>query len=206
MLVIVLARNWWALALRGLFDVLFGIAAFVWPGITLVALVLLYGAFAMVDGIFALTAVLVGRTPGGRPWWSLLLEGVFGLAVGILTFAWPGITALALLYLIAAWALVTGILEITAAIQLRKEIQGEWLLALAGILSVLFAGILVVNPGAGALAVVWIIGAYAIAFGVLLLMLGFRLRSWLRQLSQIPISPATDVNAAAVRGTTSMAR
>lgn len=206
MLVIVLARNWWALALRGFFDVLFGIAAFVIPGITLVALVFLYGAFAMVDGIFALTAVLLGRTQGGRPWWSLLLEGIFGIAVGILTFAWPGITALALLYLIAAWALVTGILEITAAIRLRKEIEGEWLLALAGILSVLFALMLVANPGAGALAVVWIIGAYAIAFGVLLMMLGFRLRSWLRQVTQIPVSPAVDVNSAAVRGTTSMAR
>ena len=205
-MVTVLARNWWVLALRGFFDVLFGIAAFVIPGITLVALVFLYGAFAMVDGIFALTAVLVGRTPGGRPWWSLLLEGILGIAVGILTFAWPGITALALLYLIAAWALVTGILEITAAIRLRKEIQGEWLLALAGILSVLFALMLVANPGAGALAVVWIIGAYAIAFGVVLLVLAFRLRSWLRHQTQIPISPAADVNSAAVRGTTSVAR
>jgi uncharacterized membrane protein HdeD (DUF308 family) len=179
-MVIVLARNWWALALRGLFAVLFGIVAFVLPGITLGALVLLYGAYALVDGIFAIAAAVAGRDEG-LPWWAMLLEGVVGIAVGVMTFAWPGITALALLYLIAAWAFVTGALEIAAAIRLRKEIRGEWLLALSGVMSVLFGVILVVNPGAGALAVVWLIGAYAIAFGVVLLVLGFRLRSLARQ-------------------------
>ena len=166
-MVIVLARNWWALALRGLFAVLFGIVAFAWPGITLGALVLLYGAYALVDGVFAIAAALAGRAggcPGGPCCWRALV----GIAVGIMTFAWPGITALVLLYLIAAWAVVTGVLEIVAAIRLRKEIRGEWLLALSGVLSVLFGMALVVNPGAGALAVVWLIGAYAIAFGVLL--------------------------------------
>src|SRR4051794_18320940 len=155
MMVMVLARNWWALVLRGLFAVLFGIMAFAWPGITLGALVLLYGAYALVDGIFAIAAALAGRT-GGLPWWAMLLEGVAGIAVGIMTFAWPGITAIVLLYLIAAWALVTGVLEIVAAIRLCREIRGEWLLALSGILSVLFGLALVVNPGAGALAVVWL--------------------------------------------------
>jgi uncharacterized membrane protein HdeD (DUF308 family) len=180
-MVIVLARNWWALALRGLFAVLFGIVAFALPGSTLGALVLLYGAYALVDGIFAIAAAVAGRDEG-LPWWAMLLEGVVGIAVGVITFAWPGITALVLLYLIAAWAFVTGALEIAAAIRLRKEIRGEWLLALSGVLSVLFGVILVVNPGAGALAVVWLIGAYAIAFGVVLLVLGFRLRSLARQL------------------------
>ena len=136
-MVIVLARNWWALVLRGLFAVLFGIMALAWPGITLGALVLLYGAYALADGVFAIAAVMAGRT-GGRPWWSLLVEGLVGIAVGIMTFAWPGITALVLLYLIAAWAVVTGIFEIVAAIRLREEIRGEWLLALSGILSILF--------------------------------------------------------------------
>src|SRR5512135_3769825 len=166
-MVIVLARNWWALVLRGLFAVLFGIMALAWPGITLGALVLLYGAYALADGVFAIAAVMAGRT-GGRPWWSLLVEGLVGIAVGIMTFAWPGITALVLLYLIAAWAFVTGIFEIVAAIRLREEIRGEWLLALSGILSILFGLALVVYPGAGALAVIWVIGAYAIASGVLM--------------------------------------
>ncbi|HEX3450653.1 MAG TPA: DUF308 domain-containing protein, partial [Isosphaeraceae bacterium] len=153
-MLIVLARNWWALALRGLVAVLFGIAAFAMPGITLTALVLLYGAFALVDGVFAVAAALFGRRHG-MPWWAMLVEGLFGIAIGILTFAWPGITALALLYLIAAWAVITGVFEIAAAIRLRQEIQGEWLLALSGALSVLFGVVLVLYPGAGALAVVW---------------------------------------------------
>ncbi|MGZ3433904.1 MAG: HdeD family acid-resistance protein, partial [Isosphaeraceae bacterium] len=132
------------------------------------------------DGVFAIAAAVVGTTVG-MPWWALLLEGVCGIAVGVLTFAWPGITALVLLYLIAFWAVVTGVFEMVAAIRLRKEIHGEWLLALSGVLSVLFGVALVVNPAAGALAVVWLIGAYAIAFGVLLIALGFRLRNWLRR-------------------------
>lgn len=194
-MVIVLARNWWALVLRGLFAVLFGIMALAWPGITLGALVLLYGAYALADGVFAIAAVMAGRT-GGRPWWSLLVEGLVGIAVGIMTFAWPGITALVLLYLIAAWAFVTGIFEIVAAIRLREEIRGEWLLALSGILSVLFGLALVIWPGAGAVALVWVIGAYAIAFGALLIALGFRLRSWSRRESIRATSPSSDPTAA----------
>ena len=108
----------------------------------------------------------------------MLLEGAIGIAVGIMAFIWPGITALVLLYLIAAWAIVTGVLEIIASIQIRKEIQNEWLLAIAGITSVLFGVLLLVWPLAGALAILWIIGAYAIIFGILLLILAFRLRSW----------------------------
>ena len=147
-MVIVLARNWWTLALRGLFAVLFGIMAFAWPGITLGALVLLYGAYAFADGVLAIAAALVGRTVG-VPWWALLIEGLAGIGVGIITLLWPGITALVLLYLIAFWAVVTGVFEIVAAIRLRKEIRGEWLLALSGVLSVLFGVALIVSPGAG---------------------------------------------------------
>jgi uncharacterized membrane protein HdeD (DUF308 family) len=194
MMVIVLARNWWALVLRGLFAVLLGITAFAWPGITLGALVLLYGAFALADGVFAIASAVVGRTQG-TPWWALLVEGLVGIAVGVITFLWPGITALALLYLIAAWAVVTGCLEIVAAIRLRKEIRGEWLLALSGILSVVFGVALVVNPGAGALAVLWLIGAYAIFSGSLLIALGFRLRSWSRQLSSLITPPSIEPTA-----------
>ena len=111
-----------------------------------------------------------------KRWWLFLLQGIAGIIVGIMAFVWPGITALVLLYIIAAWAIVTGICEIVAAVQLRKEIEGEWLLGLGGIASVVFSVLLVAFPGAGALAVVWIIGAYSILFGILLLTLAFRLR------------------------------
>jgi uncharacterized membrane protein HdeD (DUF308 family) len=205
MMVIVLARNWWALALRGLFAVLFGIMAFAWPEITLEALVILYGAYALVDGVFAIAAAVVGTTVG-MPWWALLLEGVCGIAVGVLTFSWPGITALVLLYLIAFWAVVTGVFEMVAAIRLRKEIRGEWLLALSGILSILFGVVLLVRPGAGALAVIWLIGAYAIAFGALLIVLGFKLRSWSRSMSNISSSPSHMPSTAIPLGSTPASR
>jgi uncharacterized membrane protein HdeD (DUF308 family) len=192
-MVVVLARSWWALALRGLAAVLFGIMAFAWPGMTLGVLVLLYGAYALVDGVLAIIAAVAGRT-SGMPWWALLLEGVLGITVGILTFAWPGITALVLLYLIAAWAVATGVFEVVAAIRLRREIRGEWLLALSGIISVLFGIALVINPVGGALAVVWLIGAYAIAFGILLIALGFRLRGAAKKFAtttDLPTGPST---------------
>lgn len=171
----VLARNWWALALRGLFAILFGVLAFVWPGLTLQALVILYGAYALVDGVFALVAAVRAAEAHAR-WWTLLIEGLVGIGAGILTFIWPGITALVLLYLIAAWAIVTGLLEIVAAIRLRKEITDEWALGASGAASVIFGLLLMIFPGAGALTLVWLIGAYALVFGILLLVLAFRLR------------------------------
>jgi uncharacterized membrane protein HdeD (DUF308 family) len=185
---IVLAGNWWAFALRGLFAVIFGIAAFAMPGLTLAVLVLLYGAYALVDGIFAIASAVAGRTYGS-PWWAMLIRGLLGIAIGIMTFAWPGITELALLYIIAAWAVVTGGFEIAAAIRLRKEIQGEWLLILSGALSVLFGLAIMVFPAAGALAIAWLIGSYAILFGVLLLVLGFRLRTLALQGSPVAMTP-----------------
>lgn len=168
-----ITQNWWAIALRGLVAVLFGIGAFAWPGITLVALVLLFGAYAFVDGVFTLVYALTGHS-GVRG--LLALEGVVGIGAGIATLVWPGITALVLLYLIAAWAIVTGVLEVVAAIDFRKVIENEWLMILGGIASVAFGVILVVAPGAGALAMIWLIGAYAIVGGILLIALGFRLR------------------------------
>jgi uncharacterized membrane protein HdeD (DUF308 family) len=165
-----LAKNWWVLLIRGLLAVMFGILAFVLPGLTLLMLVLLYGIYALADG---LTAVWVGGR--SRAWWFLLV-GVLGIIVGILTFIYPGITTVALLYLIAAWAVVRGIFEIIAAIQLRKEISNEWMLILGGILSILFGVVLIVNPTAGALAMIWVIGAYALVFGLIMIVLAFRLR------------------------------
>jgi len=181
-MVVVLTRNWWALALRGLFAVIFGILAFAMPRVTLAALVLLFGAYAIADGVFAIIAA-VKASGGARRWWWLVLEGVLSIAVGVLTFVMPGITALFLLYLIAFWAILTGAFEIGIAIRLRKEITGEWLMALSGIASVLLGALLVLFPGAGAVAVIWWIGAYAIVFGALLLALAFKLRNWERALT-----------------------
>jgi uncharacterized membrane protein HdeD (DUF308 family) len=175
-----LARNWWALAIRGLVAVLFGIVALIWPGITLTALVYLFGAYALVDGVFSIIAAVRDREEREQ-WWVLLLEGLAGIAAGIVAFIWPGITALVLLFLIAAWAIITGILEIVAAIRLREQIDNEWLLALSGVLSLIFGAILVIAPGPGALAVVWIIGIYAILFGILLILLAFRARGWAQE-------------------------
>jgi uncharacterized membrane protein HdeD (DUF308 family) len=172
-----LVRNWWVVLLRGLAAVLFGLLTLFAPEISLTALVLLFGAYALVDGVLALVSA-VRRRGQAEHWWMLLLEGVAGIGVGVVTFVWPGISALALLYLIAAWALVTGTLEIIAAVRLRKAITGEWLLALSGIASVAFAVLLVIFPGPGALAVVLLIGAYALVAGGVLIALAFRLRSW----------------------------
>jgi uncharacterized membrane protein HdeD (DUF308 family) len=171
-----LRRNWWLLALRGLAAVLFGVLAFIWPGVTLLTLVWLFGAFALVNGI--LSFVLAAKAPKGFPrFGSLILGGLLGILAGLLTFVMPGITALGLLILIASWAMVTGILEINAAIKLRKEISNEWLLILAGLASVAFGVVLLLRPAAGALVLVWWIGAYALVFGILLFVLAFRMRS-----------------------------
>jgi uncharacterized membrane protein HdeD (DUF308 family) len=171
-----LRRNWWLLALRGLAAVLFGVLAFIWPGVTLLTLVWLFGAFALVNGI--LSFVLAAKAPKGFPrFGSLILGGLLGILAGLLTFVMPGITALGLLILIASWAMVTGILEIIAAIKLRKEISNEWLLILAGLASVAFGVVLLLRPAAGALVLVWWIGAYALVFGILLFVLAFRMRS-----------------------------
>jgi uncharacterized membrane protein HdeD (DUF308 family) len=171
-----LSHNWWVVVLRGLAGMTFGLVTFFAPGISLAALVLVFGAYAFADGVLAIISAIRRERPGER-WWLLLLEGIAGIAAGVVTLLWPGITALVLLYVIAAWALVTGVLEIAVAIRLRKAIKGEWLLILSGILSVALGVMLVLWPGPGALALVIWIGAYAFVFGALLLALGLRLRS-----------------------------
>lgn len=176
-------RNWWLVALRGVFSLLFGILAFAWPGITIAALVTLFGAYALVDGV---TGLIDGVR--SRSGWSVV-AGILGILAGILTFIWPGITAVTLLFLIAIWAIVTGVFELLAAWRLRKQISWEWLLALGGIASIALGVVLLVRPALGALTVVWIIASYAVTFGVLLIALGFALRNW--QAPPPPRSSAT---------------
>ena len=174
-----LAKKWWLLALRGLLAVVFGLVALIWSQATLRALVLLFGAFVLVDGVFNVTSAIARERQGAPVWW-IIVQGLIGILIGVVTFIWPRITALALLYLIAGWALITGVIEIGAAIQLRKELQGEWLLGLGGLLSVGFGILMVIWPASGAMALVWMVGIYAILFGVILIGLGFRLRNWHR--------------------------
>jgi uncharacterized membrane protein HdeD (DUF308 family) len=181
---IVFTSSWWALVLRGILAILFGVLAFAWPAITLTALVFLFGAYALVDGAFSIIAGIKSHGEFKR-WWLLLIQGILSVAAGVFAFVVPEMTALILLILIASWAIVSGAFQIGAAIQLRKHIKGEWLLALGGVASILFGAILLFNPAAGALAVLWIIGAYAVVFGVLLVALGFKLRGLERTLGQM---------------------
>ena len=183
-MLVVFSSSWWALVLRGIAAILFGVLAFIWPHITLTALVFLFGAYALVDGVFAIIAGIKSHGEFKR-WLVLLIEGVFSVIAGVLAFMLPGITALILLILIAAWSIVTGVFEIAAAIQMRKYITGEWMLVLAGVASLLFGIALLVNPGVGALAVVWLIGAYTIVFGVLLFALGIKLRGLVHSARQM---------------------
>jgi uncharacterized membrane protein HdeD (DUF308 family) len=169
-----LAKNWWLLLLRGIAGIVFGVLAFSWPGLTLLTLILLYGAYALTDGVFAIIAAIKGGAPTGRGW--LAIVGVLGIAVGAFTFMLPGMTTLILLFTMAGWAVAIGVLQIVGAIRLRKEIDNEWLLILSGVVSVLFGLAIVYNPGAGALGLVWVIATYAIIAGVLYIGLAFRLK------------------------------
>jgi len=176
----ILSRAWWMILLRGIVAILFGVMVFAQPGITLASLVFVFACFAVFDGITHVGTAL----GGGREqehFWLLLLTGLAGIAIGVLTFTSPQITALALLFYIALWAIATGLMQIVAAIRLRREIEGEFWLGLAGAASVLFGLLLVTRPAAGALAVLWLIGSYALAYGVIVLVLGFKARAFARR-------------------------
>jgi uncharacterized membrane protein HdeD (DUF308 family) len=170
-----LAKSWWLLLLRGIAGIVFGILAFAWPGLTLITLVLFWGAYALVDGVLALGAAFSGGAKPVPTWW-LIVVGLAGIAAGILTFMWPGVTAIVLIFFIGGWAIAHGVFEIVGAIRLRKEIDNEWWLILAGALSVIFGLLVIAAPGVGALTFIWVIGAYSIVFGIMLVGLSLRLR------------------------------
>jgi uncharacterized membrane protein HdeD (DUF308 family) len=180
MLANILSRYWWTTLLRGVIAILFGVMLLARPGISLAALLLVFGVFALVDGLVGVVAALGGRREH-ESWWVLLLASLAGIGIGLLTFYNPGATALAILFYIAIWAIATGVLQIAAAVRLRKEIQGEFWLALSGLASVAFGLFLAARPGEGALAVLWLIGAYAIALGVILVILSFAARGFAKR-------------------------
>src|SRR4029078_1216683 len=158
-----LAKSWWVLLLRGIAAIVFGVLAFAWPGLTLVTLVLLYGAFALVGGVLSLTAPFSG-SPKPIPTWWLIVVGLLGIGAGVVTFLWPGINAVLLVMFIGAWGVGHGVFESIGAVQLRKEIDNEWMLILGGLLSVLFGVVVLIAPGPGAVGLVWAIATHSIIF------------------------------------------
>lgn len=178
----ILSRSWWALLLRGVAAILFGILTLLRPGISLASMVFLFGVYTFADGVLGIWTAVAGRRYHEH-WLLLLLWGLVGVGAGILAFSAPGITALALLFYIAVWAITSGVLEIATAIRLRKEIEGEWMLILCGAASVLFGYVLMARPGSGALAILWVIGAFAVLFGGLLVALALRLRKLANRVS-----------------------
>ena len=171
-----LRQEWGWIALRGICALVFGVLALVLPGVTLALLVIVWGAYALVDGVLALTAGLRMRD-NGKPLWSLIVVGLLGIAAGVVTFFWPGVTALTLIFIIGTWAIAIGLFQIMAAVRFRQHIRGEWLHGLSGLLSVVFGIAVVLRPGAGAIALAWLIGWFAIFFGVMLIAMALRLRS-----------------------------
>jgi uncharacterized membrane protein HdeD (DUF308 family) len=168
-----LTSRWWIFLIKGFAAIIFGILAFAWPGMTLIALTIVFGVYAFINGVFALAAALGGL--GGSRWWALLLEALLSLIVAFFVWTEPLMSSVTLVYVVAFWAIISGIFEIIAGIQLRDMISNEWMYILAGIVSIAFGILIFRNPEAGALAVIWLIGIYAILFGLLQLGLSYRL-------------------------------
>ena len=171
-----LARYWWVFILRGVLAILFGIVAFISPPTTIAVLVFFFGVWALVDGVFHIAGAIQDRAQQTRSFWLAVLEGVVSIIAGVLALAFPAVAAASLLLLISAWSIVTGVIEIMLAIRLREQMTGELWLAIAGVLSIVFGVLLFLYPTSGAITIVWIIGAFAIGFGVSLVLLGWRLR------------------------------
>jgi uncharacterized membrane protein HdeD (DUF308 family) len=184
-LVAALARNWWMLALRGVLAILFGVLAWLQPAITLKVLILTFGVYALADGVIGAWSAVSGRNTE-KYWWAMLLWALVSVVAGILAFTAPALTAAALLLYIGFWAIAAGVMQIVTGIRLRKEIQGEWLMMLGGLASVLFGIVVLARPGVGALAMLWVIGFYAVFFGAVLFALALKLR---RVSAAAPVSP-----------------
>lgn len=180
-LILAFARNWWLILVRGIAAVLFGIIAIIWPDLTVTALVILFGAYALVDGAFTAGAA-IGGAMRGRRWGMQLLSGLLGVLLGIIVMAWPDVTVFALALLIAAWALAIGVLQIAAAIRLREVIEGEWLMIVSGVLAILFAAVLIVSPIGSIITLAIVAGAFAVIFGIDLIAIALRLKRWGDQL------------------------
>lgn len=183
----VLARNWWAVAIRGVVAILFGLFAFLDPGATLIALIIVFGAYALIDGIFSIVSAIRSARAHER-WGQLLVVGICGILAALIVWFYPGLAALGLLFVIAAWAIVTGALEVSAAFRLRQFMSDWWWWLIAGLCSIIFGLLLFWRPGAGALAVLWLIGIYAIAFGIFLLGLAWRLYSHASRTKAVPVA------------------
>jgi len=181
-----LSRDWWVYAVRGIAAILFGVMALVWPGPTLTALVLLFGAYAFIDGAALLVALARGDSMARRHKWATGLMGALGIGVAIATLAWPGLTALTLLYLVAFWAIAMGVLQIVAAIEFRREIDSEFWMVLGGVLTTAFGALLVSFPGAGLVTLVWMVGLWAVLYGISSLGLAYRLHGIDRDLNKTP--------------------
>ena len=178
-----LAMNWWAMAIRGVITALFGVAAIAWPDITLAVLIGLFGIFMLADGVIAfITAVRAGQEE--RRWWTYVVEGFVEVGIGIAVFSVPQVTAVILLYFIAFWAIFVGIWRIATAIELRREIEGEWLWGLSGLVTLLFGFALLAFPAASALTLVTVIGIFALAFGIFSFVMSFRVRSWQQEIEE----------------------
>jgi uncharacterized membrane protein HdeD (DUF308 family) len=171
----IIIQKWWVFLLRGLAAILFGVLAMVWPQLTLLTLVILFGAFLLVEGIFSVIAGVTSRKQNYY-WWTLLFTGLLEIAIGLLTLLWPNVTGIILLYLIGSWAVIIGIMDIILAIQIRREIKNEWLLIIDGVFSVVIGLLLFIFPSASAVALAWLIGLFAIFLGIVFIILAFRLR------------------------------
>lgn len=174
-LVRVMANHWWVPLLRGIAAILFGLLALVWPGLTVYVLLVAFGVYAVIDGVMAII-ISFRRRSFDENWWAWLVEGLLSLIIGVMAMAWPKTAALALIIWMAAWAIVAGVFRIVEAIRLRREIDGEWMLILSGLLSVLWGALMIYLPAAGLLSIAWLIGSFAIAIGVTMIVLAFRLR------------------------------
>ena len=168
-------RDWWVFAVRGIAALVFGALAFIWPESTLTVIVYLFGAYVLVDGIALLVALVRGEPVARRHAWAVGIMGALGVVVGVVTFVWPGLTALSLLYLVAIWAIAMGTFQVVAAIALRKELDNELWMAIGGFVSIVFGALLVASPGVGLLSLVWLVGIWSVVFGVSSLGLAYRL-------------------------------